>query len=84
MGHHVGYLITALVTGPPGAMFLFLSYYIRILLEAFSTDGGLPVELRAIFDPMLLSFFIIGIVLIIIGCVFLFVGLVEYRNRFKK
>jgi len=78
MSHHVGYLVAALATGPAGAIFLWFSFLLRMLLE------GLPEEAKAIFNVMFFSFLIIGIILIIVGCTFFIVGMVEYQNRYKK
>ncbi len=83
MSHHVGYLITAVVTGPPGAILLWMSFLFRALVQGLLNQGA-PPQVAMIFDTMLSSFFIIGIILIIVGIGFLIAGLVAYRNRLNK
>lgn len=83
MSHHVGFLITAVVTGPPGAAFVLISYLFRVLLVGLST-GGAPPALIAMFNAMISGFLIGGIILIIVGLVFLGIGISAYRNRLNK
>lgn len=75
---HLGYFIAGGATAPGGVILMVESYVLR---NAF---GTMPPEVQGIMNWMLNGFWIAGLILLIVGSVFLITGLIKYKNRYEK
>ncbi len=78
MGKYLGYLIAALAIGPGGAVFLVFSYVFRVMFQSIG-----PPELEPMIRMFVFGFFVAGLIMVIVGSIFLIIGLHNYRNRYK-
>lgn len=78
MGKYLGYLIAAVAIGPGGIAFMAVSYMFNMMMAM------MPSEIQPLLRTFTFGFFWAGIVMAIVGCIFLIIGLHKYRNRYDE
>ena len=78
MGKYLGYFIAAVAIGPGGIVLLVFSYVFQVMFQS------VPSAMEPLIRTFVFGFFWAGLIIAIVGGIFLIIGLVKYRNRYDE